>query len=199
MGKSFKGKACVCCATAPAATMNHVFAREFFLVDRRANLSKVPTCAACNGAKSSLEHYLTAVLPFGGRHADGLVHLTEMVPGRPANTRRSPASSARSIDKRGAWWGNTGDDNSLRSGQGRRAIRPHRERPVVASLAGSAATSRVWCPGRDALRCWREGPRRRTVHDLPGSRQRPSCQWHIQLSPFGVSSRSGWIACSDLP
>ena len=45
MGKSFKGKTCVYCATAPAATMDHVFAREFFLADRRANLPKVPAMA----------------------------------------------------------------------------------------------------------------------------------------------------------
>jgi hypothetical protein len=68
--------------------MDHVFAREFFLVERRANLPKVPACVACNGAKSQLEHYLTAVLPFGGQHADGLVHLTEMVPGRLARNQK---------------------------------------------------------------------------------------------------------------
>jgi hypothetical protein len=68
--------------------MDHVFAREFFLPDRRANLPKVPACAACNGAKSQLEHYLTAVLPFGGQHADGLAHLSEMVPGRLARNQK---------------------------------------------------------------------------------------------------------------
>jgi hypothetical protein len=88
MGKGFKGKTCVYCATAPAATMDHVFAREFFLVDRRANLPKVPACTACNGAKSQLEHYLTAVMPFGGRHADGLTHLSGMVPGRLARNQK---------------------------------------------------------------------------------------------------------------
>jgi hypothetical protein len=82
MGKGFTGKACVYCATAPAATMDYVFAREFFLVDRRANLPKVPACAACNGAKSSLEHYLTAVLAV--RRPTCRRHLTEMVPGRLA-------------------------------------------------------------------------------------------------------------------
>jgi hypothetical protein len=88
MGKGFKGKTCVYCAAAPAATMDHVFAREFFLVDRRANLPKVPACAGCNGAKSQLEHYLTAVLPFGGQHADGLAYLSEMVPGRLAGNQK---------------------------------------------------------------------------------------------------------------
>jgi hypothetical protein len=88
MGKGFKGKTCVYCATAPAATMDHVFAREFFLVDRRANLPKVPACQACNNAKSDLEHYLTAVLPFGGQHADAAAHLSGMVPGRLARNHK---------------------------------------------------------------------------------------------------------------
>jgi hypothetical protein len=88
MGKGSKGKTCVYCASAPASTMDHVFAREFFVVDRRANLPKVPACAACNGAKSQLEHYLTAVLPFGSQHADGLAHLSGMVPGRLARNQK---------------------------------------------------------------------------------------------------------------
>ena len=88
MSQAFRGKTCVYCAAAPATTMDHVFAREFFLVERRINLPKVPACATCNGAKSQLEHYLTTVLPFGGQHADGLVHLTEMVPGRLARNQK---------------------------------------------------------------------------------------------------------------
>ena len=154
MGKGFRGKTCVYCATTPAATMDHVFAREFFLVDRRANLPKVPACAACNGAKSQLEHYLTAVIPFGGQHPDGLVHLTEMVPGRLAHNQKL----ARRLS------------DGLSS-----TMVPSRETPAmtipidpdkvgelfaliakwlgVASLAGSAATGRVWRPGRNAQRC----------------------------------------------
>jgi hypothetical protein len=88
MSKAFQGKTCVYCAATPATTMDHVFAREFFLVEQRANLPKIPACAACNGAKSQLEHYLTAVLPFGGQHDDGLVHLMEMVPGRLARNQK---------------------------------------------------------------------------------------------------------------
>jgi hypothetical protein len=88
MGKGFKGKTCIYCARAVAATMDHVFAREFFIVDRRADLPKVPACQACNSAKSGLEHYLTAVLPFGGRHADGAAHLSGMVPGRLARNQK---------------------------------------------------------------------------------------------------------------
>jgi hypothetical protein len=68
--------------------MDHVFAREFFLPDRRANLPKVPACDTCNGAKSRLEHYLTVVLPFGGQHADGLAHLSGMVSGRLARNQK---------------------------------------------------------------------------------------------------------------
>jgi hypothetical protein len=82
MGKSFKNKVCVYCGTQAAATDDHVFARQFFLETRRANLPKAPACEACNNAKSRLEHYLTAVLPFGGRHADGMDHLRTMVPKR---------------------------------------------------------------------------------------------------------------------
>jgi hypothetical protein len=82
MTKRHVGKICVYCGTAPAATMDHVFAREFFPVERRANLPKVPACRSCNGTKSRLEHYLTAVLPFGGMHQDALVALDQMVPPR---------------------------------------------------------------------------------------------------------------------
>ena len=70
MSKRHVGKICVYCGTAPAETMDHVFAREFFLVSRRANLPKVPTCSACNGVKSGHEHYLTTVLPFASNHQD---------------------------------------------------------------------------------------------------------------------------------
>ena len=50
-----------------------MFAREFFLTDRRAQFPKLPACETCNNVKSKLEHYLTAVLPFGGRYTDELV------------------------------------------------------------------------------------------------------------------------------
>lgn len=79
MSKRHVGKICVYCGTAPAATMDHVFAREFFLVSRRANLPKVPACSACNGVKSGHEHYLTTVLPFASSHQDALAVLSQMV------------------------------------------------------------------------------------------------------------------------
>jgi hypothetical protein len=82
MGKKYKGKPCVYCGNSVARAADHVFARDFFLPDRRANLPKVPACHACNHAKGKLEHYLTAILGFGGRHADASANLIQMVPGR---------------------------------------------------------------------------------------------------------------------
>lgn len=84
MSKRFKfaGKRCVYCAQQPATTADHVWSRKFFLVPRRGNLPQVPACPPCNNGKSSLELYLTAVLPFGGRHADAAENLTDLVPRR---------------------------------------------------------------------------------------------------------------------
>lgn len=88
MSKKYKGGNCVYCDIAPASTADHLFAREFFLKEHRNNLPKVPACARCNGAKSQLEHYLTAILPFGGRHRHSRRTLAEMVPGRLARNQR---------------------------------------------------------------------------------------------------------------
>lgn len=83
MRKKFKNKPCVYCLNGPSTrTGDHVFAREFFVEDGRDYLPKIPACEACNNEKSQLEHYLTAVLPFGGRHPDGLKNLQDNVPGR---------------------------------------------------------------------------------------------------------------------
>jgi hypothetical protein len=88
MGKRFKGKTCVYCAAAPSTTGDHVFAREFFINVRRGNLPKVPACDSCNNEKSRLEHYLTAVLPFGGRHADSSENLSTLVEPRLAKNAK---------------------------------------------------------------------------------------------------------------
>ena len=82
MSKKYKGKLCVYCGTALSTTADHVIAREFFLEERRSDLPKAPACEKCNREKSVLEHYLTAVLPFGGRHADAIANLERMVPQR---------------------------------------------------------------------------------------------------------------------
>jgi hypothetical protein len=51
-------------------------------VVHRAQIPQVPACNTCNGEKANIEHYLTGVLPFGGRHSDALANLTENVPRR---------------------------------------------------------------------------------------------------------------------
>jgi hypothetical protein len=84
MSKKYKGKQCVYCVKGVSAVPDHVFAREFFVPDQRANLPKVPACHACNDEKGRLEHYLTAVLGFGGRHPDAITNLSGLVPPRLA-------------------------------------------------------------------------------------------------------------------
>ena len=61
---------------------------SFFPETARANLPKVPARERCNNEKSRPKHYLTAVLPFGGRHADVLTNLQELVPGRHAKNAK---------------------------------------------------------------------------------------------------------------
>jgi hypothetical protein len=82
--KKLKDTMCVYCATRSATTKDHVFARGFFLEARRGSLPQVPACGPCNSAKADLERYLTATLPFGGRHADAEANLEGMVPKRLA-------------------------------------------------------------------------------------------------------------------
>ena len=84
------------CGAAPSTTTgDHVFAREFFINVRRGNLPKVPACEACNHEKSKLEHYLTAVLPFGARHTDSAQNLSTLVEPRLAkNAKLHSALSA---------------------------------------------------------------------------------------------------------
>jgi hypothetical protein len=82
--KKNRGKPCAYCAVAVATTADHVFARGFFPTAQRAHLPTVPACLACNHAKSELEHYLAALLPFGGRQAGSAEHLEQMIPPRLA-------------------------------------------------------------------------------------------------------------------
>ena len=79
MSKKFKGQPCTYCSVRDAVTGDHIFAREFFLVSARANLPQAPVCEQCNNEKSKLEHYLTAVLPFGGRHPHASENLATQV------------------------------------------------------------------------------------------------------------------------
>jgi hypothetical protein len=82
VSKTFKGQQCAYCSARDAVTGDHIFAREFFVVAARANLPQAPICAECNNEKSKLEHYLTTVLPFGGRHAHASENLAVQVPKR---------------------------------------------------------------------------------------------------------------------
>jgi hypothetical protein len=88
MSKKFKGKRCVYCVERDAVTGDHIFAREFFLPASRSNLPQVPACLECNNKKSKLEHYLTTVIPFGGRHSASVEILSSMVPKRLARNAR---------------------------------------------------------------------------------------------------------------
>lgn len=102
MSKAYKGKTCVYCAgPGCSSTGDHVLAREFFPEDRRDGLPKVPACEPCNQAKSQLEHYLTTVLPFAGRHPDAHRVLTTMVPRRLAKNRKLHSQLAASQER--AW------------------------------------------------------------------------------------------------
>jgi len=96
MGKRFKGKTCVYCAVAGASeTADHVLAREFVPIVHRPQIPQVPACRQCNKDKSDLEHYLTAVLPFGGRHADAVANLKKDGPRRLAKNQKLHRSLAR--------------------------------------------------------------------------------------------------------
>lgn len=97
MSKRFQGKSCVYCSANPSTTADHVFARNFFPEPERANLPKVPACNACNHEKSRLEHYLTAVLPFGGRHGDAS-ELLQLVPSKLAKNVRLHRELEEGID-----------------------------------------------------------------------------------------------------
>ena len=83
--KNFRGKICVYCAAATAETADHVVCRSFFDNRLRRNLPKAPACKQCNGLKSELEHYLTAVLPFASGHHAALRGQQEVVRRRLAN------------------------------------------------------------------------------------------------------------------
>jgi len=52
--KKFAGELCVYCNSRPAVVPDHVFARKFFLLNKRGNLPQVPACDQCNNEKSRL-------------------------------------------------------------------------------------------------------------------------------------------------
>jgi hypothetical protein len=96
MSKRFKGKTCVYCAVGGASeTGDHLFARKFVPAARRSEIPQVPACKPCNEAKADLEHYLTTVLLFGGRHADAASNLQNDGPRRLAKNRKLQRELAR--------------------------------------------------------------------------------------------------------
>jgi hypothetical protein len=58
-------------------------------------LPQVPACTKCNKEKSDLEHYLTSLLPFGGRHKQAEENLSTMVPKRLVKNRKLHSRLAR--------------------------------------------------------------------------------------------------------
>jgi hypothetical protein len=103
--RKYKGQTCVYCVDAVSTEPDHVFARQFFLEADRRNLPQVPTCRNCNSAKSQLELYLTALLPFGGRHSAAKANL-EMVRKRLANNLKLHKELAGNWGK--AWFEEAG-------------------------------------------------------------------------------------------
>jgi hypothetical protein len=101
MSKKFKGKLCAYCTEAMATAGDHIFSREFFLVEDRDDLPQAPACDSCNNEKSKLEHYLTAVLPFTGRHQQAVANLEAGVPRRLAKNPRLHRKLVDSV--RPAW------------------------------------------------------------------------------------------------
>lgn len=88
MSKAFRGKTCIYCHQNPSEDGDHVLSRQFFLPAKRDKLPKVPSCKECNNKKSKLEHYLTAIMPFGGQHPDAGITLSTMVPPRLARNKK---------------------------------------------------------------------------------------------------------------
>jgi hypothetical protein len=89
VSKAFQGKTCVYCTVEGiSSTPDHVVARGFFPTEQRHGIPKVPACQSCNNTKSGLETYLTAVLPFGGRHTKSAEILAELAPKRLDRNRK---------------------------------------------------------------------------------------------------------------
>jgi hypothetical protein len=82
---SKKNQNCVYCVDEKAEDDDHIIARQFIPIDKRAYLPKVPSCKKCNNIKSKLEIYLTAILPFGSNAPGAKEMLEKMVPPRLEN------------------------------------------------------------------------------------------------------------------
>lgn len=132
--KKYRNKRCVYCSNQQSVTGDHVFARGFFLPNRRSGLPQVPACNQCNNDKSKLEHYLTTVLPFGGRHTDALESLTTQVPNRLSENEKLHRQLIS--DKSSVW--------SLENGIYRQATAIPVEPGSVERLFGLIARGLTW-------------------------------------------------------
>lgn len=79
-----------------SSTADHIFPRQFFCIEDRANLPKVPSCQKCNSKKSKYELYLSSVLPFGGTHHNCKEELSVKVPKRLSKNHRLHRTIAKS-------------------------------------------------------------------------------------------------------
>jgi len=86
--KKFRDKICVYCRKNNSTTADHIFPRELFQAHERNNLPKVPACTECNNAKSKLEHYITATLPFGATHDNAKIALSVDVSKRLSKNKK---------------------------------------------------------------------------------------------------------------
>jgi len=89
-----------CTVPDSSSTPDHVVARGFFPVDKRDSLPQVPACDICNQRKSKLEHYLSAVLPFGSTTADAHKFLDELVASRLEKNQRLKRELSAGMDKK---------------------------------------------------------------------------------------------------
>ena len=84
---AYRTHQCVYCALRPATVVEHIFAKKFFVLERRADLPTAPACEECNTKKSKLEMYLMSVMPFGCENIDGPDALAAAEPRLAKNPR----------------------------------------------------------------------------------------------------------------
>jgi hypothetical protein len=101
------GKTCAYCSEeGVSAVREHVVCKEFFLEQDRGNLPMVPACEGCNTAKSKLETYALAVLPFGSFHENAMDYLRKNMQRR---LRKNPTLKRQLSKGATRLWGQPGD------------------------------------------------------------------------------------------
>jgi hypothetical protein len=105
--KGYIGKTCAYCSQEGISKVReHVVCKEFFLEQDRGNLPMVPACEECNTAKSKLETYALAVLPFGSFHESAVDYLEKNMQRR---LRRNPALKRQLSEGATSLWGQPDD------------------------------------------------------------------------------------------